>query len=87
MLIWGETTAPSSDALNLQVGNCPDSEAPSLEGGGGRTKRRGAGASEAEGQGVADEMRREKGSVSVWLRCFSATQAKGSQGKCTTRYA
>ena len=39
------------------------------------------------GGGVADEMRREKGSVSVWRRCFSATQAKGSQGKCTTRYA
>ena len=38
MLIWGETTAPSSDALNLQVGNCPDSEAPSLEGGGGEAE-------------------------------------------------
>lgn len=34
MLIWGKTTAPSSDALNLKEENCPASEAPSLDGGG-----------------------------------------------------
>ena len=59
--------------------------ASSLEDGGRRTKRRSVGASEAEGQGAADEMRRGKGSVRVWFRHFSATQAKGSQGKCTTK--
>lgn len=34
MLIWGKTTAPSSDALNLKEENRPASEAPSLDGGG-----------------------------------------------------